>query len=373
MFPAGRLRISATASGTAYTVCRPRFLTHRPQLSGSLRSPVWLERLAFLTSPWTAVTFLLAPAFLLDGTEGRLPLSHAAISFLLCAGAAILISFLIPLSSTGKRTILPVALLSALLLAVCIPLHRTPRLTPPRSSAVLPADTPNVILITLDTVRADHLSLYGYARNTTPNLSRLAQEAVVYTNAISTGNMTLSSHASMFTGLYPSWHQAHLEGNHALPLDPKCPTLAQILSSKGFDTVSIVSNYVFLSYGFGLDRGFAYHDAAPRVPMLGGTRSYSLRDAIRKFFSFFGEPARLVETFRKANEINAAAFAALDRETSRGKTFFLFLNYMDAHWPYLTRISQPDIPAAIAASVTPRRNSRCYGGKGHYPIGSGRL
>jgi len=316
----------------------------------SLLAPVWLQRLAFLTSPWTAVTFLLAPAFLLDGSEGGLTLSNVTISILLCAGVAILISFLIPLSSLRRRTIIPVVALSALMLAACFPLHRTPRLSPPRSSAVLPADTPNVILITLDTVRADHLSLYGYARNTTPNLNRLAQEAVVYTNAISAGNMTLSSHASMFTGLYPSWHQAHLDGAHAQPLDPKCPTLAEILSSKGFDTIGIVSNYTFLSYGFGLDRGFAYNDAAPRVPMLGGTRSYLLRDAIRKFFSGFGEPARLMETFRKADEINDAALAALDRETSRGKKFFLFLNYMDAHWPYL--------PPGDFATLYPGRDRR---------------
>lgn len=316
----------------------------------SLFSPVWLKRLAFLTSPWTAVTFLLAPPFLLDGSEGSVPLSHATISLLLCAGVAILISFLIPLWSPRRRTMIPVALLSALMLAVCFPLHRTPRLSPPRSSAVLSADTPNVILITLDTVRADHLSLYGYARNTTPNLNRLAHDAVVYTNAVSTGNMTLSSHASMFTGLYPSWHQAHLEGDHAQPLDPKCRTLAEILSSKGFDTVGIVSNYFFLSYGFGLDRGFAYHDSAPRVPMLGGTREYLMRDAIRKFFAEYGNLARLMETFRKAEEINGAAFAALDREASRGKKFFLFLNYMDAHWPYL--------PPEDFATLYPGRDSR---------------
>jgi len=316
----------------------------------SLRSPVWLKRVAFLTNPWVAVIFLLAPPFLLDGTEGRLRFSDAAISFLLCAGAAILISFLIPLWSARTRAILPVATLSVLLLAACFPLHRTPRLSSPLSSAVLPVNTPNVIVITLDTVRADHLSLYGYGRDTTPNLNRLAQESVVYTNAISTGNMTLSSHASIFTGLYPSWHQAHLDGNHALPLDPQCPTLAEILSSKGFDTVSIVSNYIFLSYGFGLDRGFAYHDATPRVPMLGGTRLYSFRDAIRNFFSFFGEPARLMETFRKADEINGAAFAALDRDISRGKNFFLFLNFMDAHWPYL--------PPGDFATRYPGRNSR---------------
>jgi arylsulfatase A-like enzyme len=143
-----------------------------------------------------------------------------------------------------------------------------------RSSAMLAENTPNVILITLDTVRADHLSLYGYERDTSPNLKRLAQEATVYTNAISPGNMTLSSHASIFTGLYPSWHQAHFEKGYeqARPLESKYPVLAQMLSDKGFDTIGIVSNYLFLSHGFGLDRGFTYHDAAG--PPLMVSKSY---------------------------------------------------------------------------------------------------
>ena len=61
----------------------------------------------------------------------------------------------------------------------------------------------------MDTVRADHLSLYGYARDTSPVLKEFAQHATLFTNAISAGDMTLSSHASMFTGLYASQHGAH--------------------------------------------------------------------------------------------------------------------------------------------------------------------
>ena len=82
----------------------------------------------------------------------------------------------------------------------------------PRVSSAPPApDKPNVILITLDTVRADHLSLYGYGRDTTPNLKKLSEVGTVYTNAIAPEDMTLSSHASIFTGLYPSQHRAHFD------------------------------------------------------------------------------------------------------------------------------------------------------------------
>lgn len=301
----------------------------------SLRFPPWSNRLAFLTNPWTVTAFLLAPPFLFDGTEGRLSPSAGAISFLPWAGAAILISFLIPLRSFKPRSVVPLTLASALVLAACFLVHRIPRVTPPRTSAALSPNAPNMILITLDTVRADHLSLFGYERDTTPNLKTLAREATVYTNAIAPGNMTLSSHASIFTGLYPSSHHAHLERNHALPLDPDCPTLAGILSAKGFDTVGVVANYTFLAHGFGLDRGFTYVDSEPQVPTLGGTSSFSLRDDVRKFFSYLGDPPRLKATFRPAEAINTAALAAVDRESSQNHKFFLFLNYMDAHWPYL--------------------------------------
>ena len=67
---------------------------------------------------------------------------------------------------------------------------------------------PNIILITLDTVRADHLSLYGYARQTTPNLGKWARRGVVFDNAIAPSSWTLASHASMFTGLLPHQHGA---------------------------------------------------------------------------------------------------------------------------------------------------------------------
>ncbi len=83
----------------------------------------------------------------------------------------------------------------------------TPDALPPRRAVSDPR--PNVILITLDSVRADHLSLYGYARNTTPGLNRFAKTAVVYTSAISSANNTLPSHAAIFTGAPPSRNGAN--------------------------------------------------------------------------------------------------------------------------------------------------------------------
>lgn len=314
----------------------------------SLFSETWSRRLAFLTTPWTATIFLLAPPFIFDVPDPKPTLLSGTLSFFPYAAGALLLSLLIPLHRPRSRSILALASVSTLMLATCFLLHESPRRSSPRSTAMLPTGTPNVILITLDTVRADHLSLLGYERDTTPNLKRLAQEATVYTHAIAPGNMTLSSHASMFTSLYPSWHQAHFDKGHdqARPLDAKYPVLAQILADKGFDTVGIVSNYLFLSHGFGLDRGFTYHDSAGPPLML--TKSYVLRNAVRNFLSLFLEPWQYDAIFRRAEEINAAALAALDKDP--GNKFFLFLNYMDAHGPYL--------PPARFATLYPGRNPR---------------
>ena len=80
---------------------------------------------------------------------------------------------------------------------------------PESSSALPPASAPNVVLIVLDTVRADHLEIYGYERKTMPNIARYADQATVYLASFSTSSWTLPSHASLFTGLSPRAHGAH--------------------------------------------------------------------------------------------------------------------------------------------------------------------
>ena len=94
-----------------------------------------------------------------------------------------------------------------------------------RASSTPSADKPNIVLITLDTVRADHLSLYGYARPTSPNLDRWARQGVVFDNAIAASSWTLASHASVLTGLLPHQHGA----NWASPVDTARWTLAEVL------------------------------------------------------------------------------------------------------------------------------------------------
>jgi arylsulfatase A-like enzyme len=205
----------------------------------------------------------------------------------------------------------------------------SPRLPPPPSSQT----RSNVILISLDTVRADHVSLYGYSRNTTPNLDKFAAEAVVYTQALSSSNMTLGSHASMFTGLYPGWHGAHYTRDEPLgrPLSARFPTLAGILAKSGYLTIGSVANRAYLQPSFGLNRGFQYYDL--QAPIFAETADFYLRSGIREVL----KPAlerRFGLVYRRAEEVNRPVLSLLETLPQKSIPLFLFVNYMDAHWPY---------------------------------------
>ena len=125
-----------------------------------------------------------------------------------------------------------------------------------RPPALPSGDPPNVLLITLDTVRADHLSLYGYERPTSPVLERLARSGVRFDEARAAAPWTLPSHASLFTGRWP--HELGVNWND--PLDGEYPTLAGYLGSRGYATAGFVANTIECSYDNGLDRGFAHYE-----------------------------------------------------------------------------------------------------------------
>ena len=199
-------------------------------------------------------------------------------------------------------------------------------------------NTPNVILIVMDTVRADHLSLYDYKRDTTPNLIKFSEEATVFANVFSTGAMTLPSHASIFTGLYSRQHGTHNDPPdfpYGHPLDDKFLTLAEILSSNGYLTSGIVSNYGFLNNEFGLHQGFQYLDFRFPLPFLSKQLNFLLRNKVRKLLIPFCSPDAFETVYRDAREINKEVFGSLDKLKHNGKQFFLFINYMDAHFPYI--------------------------------------
>jgi arylsulfatase A-like enzyme len=201
-----------------------------------------------------------------------------------------------------------------------------------------PSGTPDIILLSLDTTRADHLSTYGYGRETSPNITRFAADALLFEDAHSTVGWTLPSHASMLTGLYPSRHGARAAGswlagqsidgrrNVARPLAPEQTTLAEVLRDRGYHTAAFVANFSYLYREFGLSQGFQLYEDAPWL-------LFRLRPpVVRLVRTLF--PHLWLRPYYTGRDINAAALAWLDSRP-RDRPAFLFLNYMEAHPPWL--------------------------------------
>jgi arylsulfatase A-like enzyme len=196
---------------------------------------------------------------------------------------------------------------------------------------------PNIVLVTLDTVRADHLPLYGYARGRTPNLDAFAAQATVYDHAYSPADMTLPSHASIFTGLYASWHGAHyITGSRMLAraLDSRFETLAERVRARGYATAAVVANHGHLAPAFGLGQGFDYYDARPPLSRCRPLPGQWLRRVVETAWCGPGRSWRFEVPYRRAHAITDEAMGVLTRLESADRPFFLFVNYMDAHRPY---------------------------------------
>lgn len=166
----------------------------------------------------------------------------------------------------------------------------------------------NLVLITLDTVRADHLGSYGYAAAKTPWLDRMAAEGVRFAQASAPVPLTLPSHSSMLSGLLPPHHGLRNNGAGSFP-DGK-ETLATLLSGQGWRTGAFVGAFV-LDRRFGLSRGFqTYDDEIERAPAA----------------------TVVLEAERPGREVMDRALAWLGQDTS--KPFFLWVHLYDAHAPY---------------------------------------
>jgi arylsulfatase A-like enzyme len=196
---------------------------------------------------------------------------------------------------------------------------------------------PNIVLIVMDTVRADHLSVYGYGRDTSRNLAALAEDAVAYNNAISTSDITLTSHASLFTGMYASWHSAYCqppEAPYGRRLTDKYPTLAELLKKGGYETIGVAAN-LYLRADFGLERGFdEFHIPRP-VPLLPDESRWLLRHPMRKLLSYAADTTQFDRLYTMGEDIDDELFRVVERRAHTDAPFFVFLNYMDAHFPYV--------------------------------------
>lgn len=217
-----------------------------------------------------------------------------------------------------------------------------------RAFAALPPHDPglpNVLLLILDTVRAQSTSVHGHVRRTTPEIEALADSGVRFDRAFSTAPWTLPSHTSMFTGRYP--HE--LSADWLTPLDDAERTLAERFRDAGYATGGFVGNYM-VSREVGLAQGFVHYDDFQRsVAQLAMSSSFTTWlghwPRLRRWSKWYEHVNR-----RKADAVNAEAPSWI---RSRGeRPYFAFINYFDAHEFYL-----PPAPfATMFGPDTARKN-----------------
>lgn len=170
-----------------------------------------------------------------------------------------------------------------------------------------PARRPNIVLISIDTCRADYLSCYGRFKRTTPHIDALARESALFSNVISPVPLTLPAHSSMLTGTIPPYHGVH--DNIHYRLAEYNVTLAERLREQGYQTAAVVGAFVLHSK-FGLNQGFDSYD-----------------DRLDSDLTFMGGYPE-----RRAQDVTRAANEWLDDHCT--EPFFLFLHYFDPHHPY---------------------------------------
>jgi arylsulfatase A-like enzyme len=189
----------------------------------------------------------------------------------------------------------------------------------PRTSPMVSVKRPNVLLITLDTVRAQSLSLYGHDRQTTPELERWGARGVVFDRAIAPSSWTLPTHASLFTGRLPSTHGA----DFLAPLAGELPVLAESFAAAGYETVGFVANHASCGAHTGLERGFERYEERPPW-----SKAFWRSGVMGE--SSFGRSRPFLRA--TAAEVNQRVERWLDGRDER--PFFGFINYFDAHEPY---------------------------------------
>jgi arylsulfatase A-like enzyme/uncharacterized membrane protein YbhN (UPF0104 family) len=190
---------------------------------------------------------------------------------------------------------------------------------------------PNVILVMIDTLRADHLSCYGGTHTPTPNLCRVAADGGSIYSGFSHASWTKPSAATLLTSLLPSSHQTMAK---AAALPSEIDTVAEAFQRAGYSTGAFVSN-TNLTEAFGFAQGFdEYHYLGPDY-LFGAVESSSklvLYQIFRRVYFSFVPGLRFGDFYQDSEVVNRNAFDFLDRHAA--SRFFLFLHYMDPHDPY---------------------------------------
>jgi arylsulfatase A-like enzyme len=232
-----------------------------------------------------------------------------------------------------------------------------PSVPPVVARGSAPAGTPNVILIVVDTLRADHLSSYGYTARRTPRIDTLAADGIRYGDTFAQASWTRPSFATIFTGLYPSSHGAI---HKADSLPDRVETVAEVLSAAGYTTAGIADN-ANISPAFNFGQGFAeYRYLAPDLFFYASEPAaqltlYSGLRLVRE--RFLARRMDVHNYYQPAEVVTHEALAWLDGPTAQRRPFLLFLHYMDPHDPYFVhpfngegyaRVVNPNPPAEVA-------------------------
>ena len=257
-----------------------------------------------------------------------------------------------------------------------------------RAVAQLPpaaSDAPNVLVIVVDTLRADHVSSYGYARPTTPNLDRISRQGVLFENAISTSSWSLPSHVSLVTGRYLfehgvgnvqpepwlGWKSSSLGG---------FATLGEALQEKGYRTGAFSANRTYFSRDLGFGRSFVHFEDyfhLPRTCLCGPLRQGVARIYLKRsdhslvkrippqawLTSLLDQDAEGSGSYARGASSPQARRRGQQRSdgmigADRQRPFFVFLNYFDVHDPY----GGPRTIGTFLAAADQHRHVRQRGG-----------
>jgi arylsulfatase A-like enzyme len=313
-----------------------------------MRAGVEIEPLLFLALALLMVAFqrrrtlthdeLVRSTFLFSGLTLFACLSRSPFAFpaviidllIAVAGASLLAFFWFlrgPFLLRWQKRTLPVLLVLALWCLIVFPIKQ--QIHERRETAKLPAasaNAPDVLVIVVDTLRADHLSTYGYSRPTSPHLTQLAAQGTLFEDAIAPSSWTLPVHASLLTGLYPDAH--HVDNDGAL-LGWDYTVLGDDFKARGYRTAAFSANTLLFSRRRGFGRGFIHFE--DDFQSLGSTFAQAFYGDLIKHLLFRLELKRDLFGRRSAALINQHALRWIDRGH---QPFFVFLNYMDVHDPY---------------------------------------
>jgi arylsulfatase A-like enzyme len=264
-----------------------------------------------------------------------------------------------------SRRTLP--LLITILFALFVLVEWSPRWKEQRATRALPSpapDSPNVVVVVIDTLRADHVHAYGYSRETTPSLDELASQGVLFENAISPTPWSLPSHASLLTGRYQFEHGIEdippmsIRGLMQPPMNG-FTTIGEVLEKHGYRTAAFSANRVNFTADLGFRRGFLHFEDYFQNPSDAFIRTLYGREfsriylnrtehsKIKRLLRWLGFNSLLDKSDegsirqigalgvqKRADAVNQELLNWIDKGHRRARPFFGFLNYIDVHHPY---------------------------------------